>query len=134
MTKNNKLDYSYIRNVNDLERYKRILQKKIKLRKQLLDKHIKDLSEDISADYIYRQSLKALKLDTGLLKLAPRIFNKNSKGKGFFVTLLSGLSAGIASLFFFKNKNNPSSDKENFIDNDNNKKPSPSSEEEQLFI
>ncbi len=100
-----KIRYSSIRNLSDLERAERSLNKHLKLRKRLLDIHLKNLNEDFSGDYVYKQTLKALKLEGGLWNLAPSLLKSAGvEKKGFLVTLFGSLGAAITSFFFFKNK------------------------------
>jgi hypothetical protein len=129
--KSNSINYSNIKNLNDLQRYKIILKKKIKLRKKLLDKHLKDLEEDFSADYIYRQSLKALKINNNLFTFVPKLFGDNNKKK-FIYSIISGFSAALGTLFINKKFKKNNAQKKTATD----KKPPYSSSEnkEQLFI
>lgn len=105
MSKKRKKYYSNINGVEELKRQKKLLQKKIKVRERLLNKHINDFNDDFSGDYLYRQSVKTLKLDNALWKMAPQFFKEGKSKKGFIIPALSGLGAAIASFFFMKNKN-----------------------------
>jgi hypothetical protein len=100
-----KIKYSSIRSLSDLEWAKKSLNKHLRLRKRLLDIHLKNLNEDFSGEYVYKQTLKALKVENGLWGLAPTLLKKAGvEKKGFLVTLFSSLGAAITSFFFFKNK------------------------------
>ncbi len=104
-------NYGKIRNVRDLKMQKKHLEKRIKVRKRLLDKHFNDFNDDLSADYLYRQSLQSLKIQNPFWNIIPKAVKGNfGKGKsfnkkGFLIPLLSGLGAAVTSFFIFKNKN-----------------------------
>ena len=112
--KSNKNNYSKIRNARDVKHQKKILNTKLKIRKHLLDKHLKELNDDVSVNYVYQQGLKALKIDNGLLSFLPRILKStNTKNKGLVVSLVSAGIAGVASMLLFvkfKKKNFEQSD------------------------
>lgn len=100
---NNSYDYSQIKTLNDLLQSKKIIKTKLKIRKHLLNKHIKDLNDDFSADYIYRQSLRLLKVENGALNVLPKYVNSLvGDKKGLFVSIFSAIGAGITTLFFYR--------------------------------
>ncbi|MBN2664669.1 MAG: hypothetical protein JXR68_13550 [Bacteroidales bacterium] len=107
MKKNHKNYYSNIKGIDELARQKKILEKKIKIRERLLNKHIKDLNDDFSGDYLYRQSIKTLKLDNSLLNIIPSFIKGNMNKKSFIIPAISGIGAALASVFLFKPKTNP---------------------------
>ncbi len=107
MAKKNKKYYSKIRGIEELRRHKKLLSKKIRIRERLLNKHINDLSDDFSADYIYRQSLDAFKLKNPLWNFVPEIVKGKMPKKGLILPVLSGLGAAITSLFLFNKKEKP---------------------------
>jgi len=113
MSKKRKKIYSQIKGISQLQRQKRLLEKKIKIRERLLNKHINDFSDDFSGDYVYRQSIKTLKLDSAMWKIAPQFLKGNKKG--LIIPLLSGVVATMASVLFYKNKDkNTSAENANF--------------------
>lgn len=101
---NNRYDYSQIKSLKDLQQSKKIIKTKLKIRKHLLNKHVKDLNEDFSADYVYRQSLKLFKIENGALNILPKFINTLvGDKKGLLVTIFSAIGAGITTLVFYKN-------------------------------
>ena len=106
--KKKKTRYSKIKNVNDLHRQKRILETKLKIRKHLFNRHINDFEDDFSGDYVYRQSLKSLKLDNPLYSFIPGFFKDTKLGKGILIPLISGLGVAMTTLFLSRNKENDS--------------------------
>jgi len=96
-----------INNLKSLEREKFVLEKKMHLRKRLLNKHIKDFSEDLDANYLMRQSLKFFKLDNPFYKFIPNLIKGkvNSSQKGLFVSVASAIGTGLATYFVYKTKN-----------------------------
>lgn len=121
--KKNKNNYSQIRNARDVKHQKKILNTKLKIRKHLLNKHFKELNDDISVNYVYRQGLKALKIDNSLMSFLPGFLKStNTKNKGLIVSLVSAGIAGLTSMFLFlkfKKKNFVDS---NDTDEENNEK------------
>lgn len=106
--KNKKTRYSKIKNIKDLHRQKRILETKLKIRKHLFNRHVNDFSEDFSGDYVFRQSLKSMKLDNPLYSFLPGFFKDTKVGKGLIIPLVSGLGVAITTLFLSKKKENES--------------------------
>ena len=104
MAKKNKKYYSQIHGIEELIRHKNLLSKKVRIRERLLNKHINDLSDDFSADYIYRQSLDTFKLKNPLWNFVPELVKGKMPKKGFIVPLLSGLGVAVTSLFLFNKK------------------------------
>ncbi|MEA3450906.1 MAG: hypothetical protein U9Q83_03275 [Bacteroidota bacterium] len=114
MKQKNIKNYSKIRNARDVKHQKKILNTKLKIRKHLLDKHINELNDDLSVNYVYQQSLKALKINNNVLSFLPRILKStNTKNKGLMISLISAGIAGVASMLLFvklKKKNFDESD------------------------
>ncbi len=100
--RNNHKYYSNIRKLKDLQRQKNILNAKLRIRKHILNKHINDLNDDFSADYVYRQSLKALKIEDGIMNFIPNLFNFKTGKKSFLISSLTALGAGLTSFFLLK--------------------------------
>ncbi len=99
-----------VRNLNDLQRYKKRLHKKIFLRKKLLDKHLKDLENDLSAEYITKEVIKTLKLEGTFWQYIPNLFS-NHGIKKLILPFLSGLGTALSSFMAFK-KSGKKTDKE----------------------
>lgn len=99
--------YNKINNLNVLRRKKLILRKKMQIRERLLNKHIRDFSEEMDANYILNQSLKFMKIDNPFVKFIPNLIKSqlNSSQKGLFVSIVSAIGTGLATFFVYKFKN-----------------------------
>lgn len=99
--------YNKINNLKTLERKKLILSKKMQIRERLINKHIKDFSEELDANYILNQTLKFVKIDNPFVKFIPNLIKgqANSSQKGLIVSIASAIGTGLASFFVYKFKN-----------------------------
>ncbi len=105
--------YSNIRSINDLNRQKRLLESKIKIRNRLLNKHFNDLNDDFSAQYVFRETARALKIDNPAIKFLSAFFKGQKLNKKFYIPIITGLATAIASFFLFNsNKRTPVKNKE----------------------
>ena len=120
-----KSNLSEIKNITQLRRRKRILEKKIRIREKLLKRKVKIFQDTLSPNYVYNEFLKTIKMDDSLLNLAPQalklkapieqLFRKRGDTKQMLVALFGSLSAGILSFFALKRKKKtsvPRKDKE----------------------
>ncbi|MBN2893799.1 MAG: hypothetical protein JXL97_18155 [Bacteroidales bacterium] len=101
MAKTNK-SYDNIKSLNDLKRQRQIIETKLRIRKHLLNKHIRDLDEDFSGDYVFRQSLKSLKMDNPIYSFIPGFIKGVKPGKKVLVPLFSGIGSAIAAFLLMK--------------------------------
>ncbi len=119
-----------IKNLSQLQRNKRILDKKIRIREKILKRRLKSFQATLTPDTVYDEVLKTTKMQDSLLRFIPQLLkmklpagtklNDDSK-KQIMLALFSGLGASIASVFAFRRRKAKTSKKEKFP-------------EEQLFI
>ena len=103
-----------IKNITQLRRRKRILEKKIRIREKLLKRKMKSFQDSLSPNYVYNEFLKGIKMEDSLLNLAPKalklkapieqLLRKSGDTKQMLVALFSSLSAGILSFFALKRR------------------------------
>jgi uncharacterized protein YggL (DUF469 family) len=103
----NKKVYSNIKNLSDLQEQKKLLKSRMRLRKKLIDKHVSDLSDDFSGDYLLRQSMKLLKIDNNLTSFIPEIIANQKIGKKIIFPLIGGIVSFFGAYMLFKKKKNP---------------------------
>ena len=107
-------DYHKIKNISQLRREKRILEKKIKIRGKILNRRLKTFKKTITPDYLYTELLKSAKMEDSILAMAPQalklkipvknLLNKGDNKKKLLVTLFSAIGAAITSLFAFNSR------------------------------
>ena len=100
----NKKGYSNIKNIEDLQEQKKLLEARMNLRKKLINKHIKDLNEDFSGEYLIRQSLKLFKIDNNLSSFIPEILANPKIGKKIILPLIGGAVSFFGAYLLFKQK------------------------------
>lgn len=111
MKKSNK-QYSKVKNLSKIAHQKRILETKLKIRKHLMNKHIRDLGDDFSGDYVFRQSMKTMKINNPIFSFIPGFVKGVKPGKKILVPLFSGFGAAIGVLFLMRDKKNQEPEKE----------------------
>ncbi len=128
--KKRKKSYHKIKNLSQLRRNKRILEKKIRIREKILKRRVKSLQQNISPDMLYNEGLKATKMEDSLLRFVPQLLKMKLPAGGqlsgdtkkqALIALFSGLGASVASVFAFRSKKFNLSKKEKIA-------------EEQMFI
>ena len=112
--KRKKSNISEIKNITQLRRRKRILEKKIRIREKLLKRKVKSFQDTLSPNFVYNEFLKTIKMEDSLLNLAPQalklkapieqLLKKRGNSKQMLVALFSSLSAGVLSLFALKRR------------------------------
>ena len=100
-------EFSNIRNLRDLELAKLRLKKKMKLRQRLLAIHLKQSSEDASAQYFINHAMKGMGVKNPFIRLMPNLLKNtlNTSQKGLLASLASAITAGLATFFVFNFKN-----------------------------
>jgi len=128
--KKRKKNYHKITNLNQLQRNKRILEKKIRIREKILKRRVKNLQQNISPDILYNEGLKATKMQDSVLRFIPQLLKMKMPAGGklsgdtkkqALIAVFSGLGASIASVFAFRSKKANITKKEKYA-------------EEQMFI
>lgn len=104
-----KKSYNKINNINNLRQQKRKLNTKLKIRKHLFNKHLRDLEEDFSGDYLFRQSLKTFKLDNPVFNFLPVVF-RNLKLSKLTIPIIGGVSVTAGLLFLLNRKKDKNED------------------------
>jgi len=125
-----KNSYSKIKNLSDIKRYKRILNKRIRIRQRVLLRKINVVKNVATPTYFYEQFLKGVDMENSVFTMLPFVAKlgspvldkfKNSKSFKKFIPIVSGLIIVSAGLFAFikrrKNKRNTTvkTDEELFI-------------------
>ncbi len=103
-TKNRNKEYSKINSLNDITRNKRIIETKLKVRKVLLNRHLKDFNHDFSGDYVFKQSLKALKIENPTFNMIPSLVKGMKINRKVLISLFSGFAATFTSFLVMKTR------------------------------
>lgn len=93
-----------IRNVKDLQIAKDKIQKRMKIRNKLLNKHLNDFNEDLSASYLFRQGTDLLNVNNRFINTIPSLLKNKKLGKSFFISLFSGIGVSMLTLYILKKK------------------------------
>ncbi len=105
--KSRKKEYSKIKSLNDIRRNKKNVETKLKVRKVLMKRHLRDLNEDFSGDYVFKQSLKALKIDKPLFQYIPGLAKGVKLDKKILIPLLSGFITSLSSFLAMRTRKSP---------------------------
>lgn len=99
-----KQKYSKINSLKKIEEQRRIVETKLKIRKYLINKHVRNINDDFSSDYIFRQSLKMLKIDNPLYEYVPNMLKGIKPSKKIIIPIFSGIVATVASFVLLRKK------------------------------
>jgi len=94
--------YSKINTLEDLQRQKLKIRKKIKIREKLIDKHLKELNEDISAQYVIDQTFRLLKTENPFNGAIGGFAKSFLFRKQIIVPLLSGIATAFGISWLMK--------------------------------
>lgn len=94
--------YSQIRNLEDLQRQKLKIRRKIRIRERLINKHYKELSEDMSAHYVVDQTFRMLNVENPFNGTMGGFAKSFLMRKQVIVPLLSGIASALGISWLMK--------------------------------